>query len=469
MARKSLPVNVTRQLWAQCGGFCQNPHCNKPLFANIGDDVVSLVNVAHIIGHGADGPRSEHQLANAIERDGIDNLIMLCLDCHKIVDELEARFSVELMQQWKHDHASRIRSLFQIARFTDEQRLLRAVNDLLDENHLIFTECGPYSAAVVEGASGDALVMWRRRCLDTILPNNKMIVDLIETNKGNFAYPWEVYTRMLMYKLHAEAFQDNCLSGKRVNDYKQFPKEFDHFVKTKLEISVPSLDVIRNEELEYRRGQIETYINRFLKDHGSIARLQELNRATMVVELNDGRSLRVFVTNTYYFTNHTLDRVLEIDPSVDAIICSCPAGEYVESAKAECIQQGIGLFMLGEFMGAIRLEGEAYLNFLVRADKEQRVRHLGRLITELRPALGVSVYAFGSYLRRKVYNDIDLIIVYRDAASKVGAGILEGELVRKLQAEGGSVDITVASAAEYASLTFDQDNRTKVFPLSPSR
>lgn len=156
----------------------------------------------------------------------------------------------------------------------------------------------------------------------------------------------------------------------------------------------------------------------------------------MVVDLNDGRSLRVFVTNTYHFTNHTLDRVLEIDPSVNAIICSCPAGQYVESAKAECIQQGIGLFMLAEFMGAIRLEGEAYLNFLVRADKEQRVRDLGRLIAELRPAPRVSVYAFGSYLRRKVYNDIDLIIIYRDAASRVGAGLLEGELIRKLQTEG---------------------------------
>lgn len=469
MARKSLPVNVTRQLWAQCGGFCQNPDCNKLLFANISDDVVSLVNVAHIIGHGAYGPRSEHQLANAVERDGIDNLIMLCLDCHKIVDELEARFPVEVMQQWKHDHSSLIRSLFQIPRFADEQRLLRSVNDLLDENHLIFTECGPYSAAVVEGESGDALVMWRRRCLDTILPNNKMIVDLIEANKSNFAYPWEVYARMLMYKLHADAFQDNCLSGRKVNDYKQFPKEFDHFVKTKLGIPVPSLEVIENQELEYRKGQIETYIKRFLNDHGAIARLQELNRATMVVDLNDGRSLRVFVTNTYYFTNHTLDRVLEIDPSVDAIICSCPAGEYVESAKAECIQQGIGLFMLGEFMGAIRLDGEAYLNFLVRADKEQRVRHLGRLIAELRPSPSVSVYAFGSYLRRKLYNDIDLIIVYRDAASKVGVGILEGEIIRKLQNEGVSADIIVASATEYATLTFDQDNRTKVFPVSPSR
>jgi len=57
----------------------------------------------------------------------------------------------------------------------------------------------------------------------------------------------------------------------------------------------------------------------------------------------------------------TLERILEVDPVVDAIICSCPSGCYSHSAKHLCM--GIGLFMLGEFMGAIRHSGEQYLNF----------------------------------------------------------------------------------------------------------
>ena len=58
MSRKSIATNIARKLWAQCGGFCQNPSCIKYLFAGVEDDVVSLANVAHIIGHGKSGPRS---------------------------------------------------------------------------------------------------------------------------------------------------------------------------------------------------------------------------------------------------------------------------------------------------------------------------------------------------------------------------------------------------------------------------
>src|SRR5262249_3527498 len=145
------------QLWAQCGGFCQNPNCNRPLFASIGDNSVSLANVAHIIGYGENGPRREHGLAQLMDKDGIGNLIMLCLDCHKIVDELERNYSVELMQGWKERHTKKISCLFSIPNITDEKELLIQINDLLDENGMIFRTYGPFSSNVINGESGDGL------------------------------------------------------------------------------------------------------------------------------------------------------------------------------------------------------------------------------------------------------------------------------------------------------------------------
>lgn len=88
MRRKNIPTNIVRKLWSQCGGFCQNPNCNKYLFAEVENNLVSLANVAHIIGHGTNGPRSEHELANFIDKDGLDNLIMLCLECRDILPSL---------------------------------------------------------------------------------------------------------------------------------------------------------------------------------------------------------------------------------------------------------------------------------------------------------------------------------------------------------------------------------------------
>lgn len=425
---------------------------------------MSLANVAHVIGHGTDGPRSEHELAEKIDKDGFDNLIMLCLGCHKIVDELESQYPVEEIQRWKIQHAEKISALFTTPKFQDEVHLYQAVNDLLEENRAIFQEYGPYSDLVIHSDSGDALEIWRRRSLDTLIPNNQKIISLIEGNKNTYGYPWETYKQMLKYKMHADAFQDNCLSDKKVGDYKTFPIEFDHFIKKRLGIPVPPVETIKDQELEFRHNQIKTFINRFLSNHDCIARLEELNKSTMTVDLLDGRVLKVFVTNTYYFTEHTLDKVIEIDPGIDAIICSCPSGQYAPSAKALCIQKGIGLFMLGEFMGAIRLTGEKYLNYLTSADRRSRIEILGREVRRLSPPVGTEVHLFGSYLRQKSHSDIDIMIVYKNTAAKATMIALEAGLRVCTRYEDETLDVTIASEDEFASLRLDQDNLTRAFP-----
>lgn len=463
MQRKSIPLNTARRLWSECGGYCQNPKCNRELFAEVGDDVVSLANMAHIIGHGENGPRSDHELAEAIEKDGFGNLLMLCLDCHKIVDQLVKQFDVEQMLAWKAEHKALIARQFGAERITDEAELLRRVNDLLDENRAIFDEYGPYSDNVTMGAAGDALIIWRRRCLDTILPNNQKILGLIEGNKRNFPYPWETYRHMLSYKLHADAFQDNCLSGQKVNDYKLFPLEFDHYVKTKLGIAVPALEVRQKEELEFRARQVSTFIERFLADHKNIKRMEELDKATFTVDLNDGRSLKVFVTNTYFFTEYTFDKVMAIDPEIDAIICSSPSGSYSYSVKQLCIDNNIGLFMLGEFMGALWKKDESFLNFLLRSELEDRIQALARPLLKAGLPKGLSVYAFGSFLRRKLHADIDVMIVYSDESSRDFVDKCQEILAQSVWGNP-NFDFTICSATEFAGLRLKHDNLTKVYP-----
>jgi hypothetical protein len=464
MSRKVIPLNTARQLWAQCGGFCQKPDCNKPLFRAEGTESVSLANVAHIVGQGVSGPRADHELAEYIDRDGVDNLVMLCLECHKIVDELERKFPVDEMKEWKRTHGRKIASLFSVPSIADEMQLLCEVNDLLESNAVIFREYGPYSDNMLKGEGGDGPGIWRKRCFDNILPNNQRIIQLIEKNKRNFPYPWDVYGEMLSYRVHADAFQDNCLTGQKVNDYKLFPRGFEHFVKTKLGIPSRPPELRAKEELEFRSSQIRTYIDRFLSSHSDIGGLQELNRGTMLVELRNGKSLKVFVTNTYYFTEYTLERVLEVDPAVDAIICSCPAGGYSESAKRQCIETDIGLFMLGEFMGAIRHRGEQYLNFLLRSEKVGRVSCLKRLTEDSSPPPGVTVYAFGSHLRRKLYRDVDMFIVYKEPTSSQPIKVFESTLAATIGKRVGKPDITVASQREFAEVRFKHDNLTQVFP-----
>lgn len=218
------------------------------------------------------------------------------------------------------------------------------------------------------------------------------------------------------------------------------------------------------EEIEYRHNQVRTLIERFLSGHGNIDKLEELNRGTMLVHLKNGKALKVFVTNTYYFTDYTLDRVLEIDPAIDAIICSSPAGQYAESAKRQCIESGIGLFMLGEFMGAIHHEGERYLNFLLRVDRESRLTQLTRVIRDAAPPAGVQILVFGSFLRQKIYGDVDIMIVYKDPSAPNTLPQLVDRLAGDVMKSFGEADINVCSAREFSELRFKHNNLTKVFP-----
>ncbi|WP_256679920.1 nucleotidyltransferase domain-containing protein [Pseudomonas sp. Q1] len=403
-------------------------------------------------------------MAESIDRNGFDNLIMLCLSCHKIVDELEEQYSVAEMRRWKVEHAKKISNQFSIPRFTGEQALMREINDILEENRSIFNEYGPFSSSIINDESGDRQIIWRRRCLDTLIPNNKKIIDIIEGNKRNFTHPWEAHRRMLNYKMHADAFRDNCLMDRKVNDYKTFPKEFDHFIKTRLGIPVPSLEQVDKEELEFRHGQVRALIDKFLSSHKFINNLEELNKSTMIVDLQDGRSLKVFVTHTYYFTEYTLDRVVEVDPAIDAILCSCPYSSYTNSAKRLCIERGVGLFKLAEFMGAVRLTGEKYLNYLTNSDRENRITRVRRAIVNLKPAPGLAFYLFGSHLRRKLNGDIDLMIVYSHPSAKAAISALKVGLQESYEFREETLDIVILSKAEYANLKLDHDNRTLVFP-----
>lgn len=421
--------------------------------------MVSVANVAHIIGHGKSGPRSEHELADYIDKDGISNLIMLCLECHKVIDELEDKFSVEQMQTWKAAHEMKINSLFAFPQIRNERELLEQVNELLTENKIVFEEYGPFSKRALQGGSGDALTVWRRRCLDTLLPNNQRIVGLIEANKRNFPYPWEVYRQMMGYKLHADSFRDNCLLEKKVNDYKLFPREFDDFIKQSLGLPIESREDRYQEELEFRNSE---YIEKFLADHSFINRMERLNMAMFDVDLKDGRSLRVFATNTYFFTEYTFEKIMSIDPAVDAIICSNPYGTYTWEAKTLCIDHKIGLFTFRRFMGAIRKDGEEFLNYLLQDERSSRLSFSKFLLSKASIPSRFQVYIFGSYLRRELYNDIDLILIYPVGADKELISSTLESISQVFEERASQLDITVCSEAEYIPMSFEDDNRTRV-------
>ncbi len=96
------PDAVIKQLFALSGNRCAYPKCTAAIVE--GDSVIG--EICHIRAVSPNGPRHDpHQ--SAVDRHGYDNLILLCANHHKVVDDDPEAFTVERLLKMKVHHASR--------------------------------------------------------------------------------------------------------------------------------------------------------------------------------------------------------------------------------------------------------------------------------------------------------------------------------------------------------------------------
>ena len=92
--------SVLRRLYAHSGNQCAFPGCSSPIFEDSG---VLTGQCCHIKAISPSGPRYDAYQTNE-ERNGVDNLILLCSRHHKIVDSDVDKYTVDTLLQYKRDH-----------------------------------------------------------------------------------------------------------------------------------------------------------------------------------------------------------------------------------------------------------------------------------------------------------------------------------------------------------------------------
>lgn len=97
--RGKLSKADTIQLWARAGGACAI--CGADLLKDVRTSQrIHWGELAHIIGAEPSAARGDSVLSKKLETDP-DNLVLLCPSCHTKVDRDAARYTVELLQQYK--------------------------------------------------------------------------------------------------------------------------------------------------------------------------------------------------------------------------------------------------------------------------------------------------------------------------------------------------------------------------------
>lgn len=178
------PSAATRiRLFADSGGYCQNPSCAQHLFVSTDKgESIHFGEMAHIFAASDHGPRSNLNLTDA-ERGSYDNLILLCANCHTTIDKAPEDYPDTMIRQWKRDRSERLADLFGVRAYLSRGEVRAAIEPLLTANKVTFETYGPASNARFDLES-DIPMAWRRKMLGSIIPNNKRVLAILDKNRG---------------------------------------------------------------------------------------------------------------------------------------------------------------------------------------------------------------------------------------------------------------------------------------------
>lgn len=175
-------ANTRLRLFADSAGYCQNPACSHQLFVETTPgNSIHFAEMAHIFAANDGGPRSNPILSEA-ERGAYENLILLCANCHTMIDKAPDVYLDDRIMQWKRDRVDHLMALFGATQLLSRGDVFGIIEPLMATNKVTLDTYGPGSDARFNLES-DAPEMWRRKILGVIIPNNKRILAILDKNR----------------------------------------------------------------------------------------------------------------------------------------------------------------------------------------------------------------------------------------------------------------------------------------------
>lgn len=113
-----------------------------------------------------------------------------------------------------------------------------------------------------------------------------------------------------------------------------------------------------------------------MQSHGRVAALTSEVNGIYMLTRRKGDTLRIFVCECYAFGVAEYIESVDKIGHVDVVIIASVWCGYSDEAKKHCRDENVGLFSIGELMGA--LHQDDYWAYLTQSEKEE-LKRLGRL------------------------------------------------------------------------------------------
>lgn len=105
--RKAPTPKTLKQLFSLSANQCANPSCDNLI---VGQNGTVVGRVCHITGAEKLGPRFDKS-AGSEQTRAFENLILLCANCHVVIDDDEKKFPTKRLRKWKADHERRFAAI----------------------------------------------------------------------------------------------------------------------------------------------------------------------------------------------------------------------------------------------------------------------------------------------------------------------------------------------------------------------
>jgi hypothetical protein len=212
-----------KKLWGLSAGRCSHPGCDEPCIRFLTADPTVIGEMAHVIASSPAGPRGVPDGGD----NTYENLILLCPTHHTEVDKAPpGTFPPATLLGWKRQHESEVETAFSVSMFSTRRELALHVKRILTENQTTWRMYGPESEAARANPLSNLHLVWSFRKLDTLVPNNRRIIEIVKKNSQLFDQ--HGYSAACSFVEHAEVFEQSCY--KRIENAPRFPKEFEEVI-----------------------------------------------------------------------------------------------------------------------------------------------------------------------------------------------------------------------------------------------
>ncbi len=107
---RSIKPDTKLLLYVRAGGRCEFDGCNEYVLSHqLTHKTINLGQMAHIVAFSTEGPRGNAEGGERpVDINNVDNLMLLCHRCHKLVDDHPEEYSLETLLNYKKAHEERV-------------------------------------------------------------------------------------------------------------------------------------------------------------------------------------------------------------------------------------------------------------------------------------------------------------------------------------------------------------------------